>query len=105
MEIPIKSNFNIPVVAMTSKPTKPKKQVAAPRIIPANPYGANPPTPQESFSFSIFPGMFFGWLHMEALWISSSLNLQLLKSAKLNKKKNNKEVIASYNVITFFLFK
>lgn len=34
-----------PVVAMQSKPTKPKKQVAAPFITPSHPKGKNPPLP------------------------------------------------------------
>lgn len=36
----------LPVVAMISKPTNPKKQVAAPDIIPENPYGRKPPFPK-----------------------------------------------------------
>lgn len=34
-----------PVVATQSKPTKPKKHLAAPAITPARPNGINPPTP------------------------------------------------------------
>ena len=34
-----------PVVAMQSNPTNPKKQVAAPLIVPENPNGKKPPVP------------------------------------------------------------
>lgn len=34
-----------PVVATQSKPTKPKKHLAAPAITPATPHGMNPPLP------------------------------------------------------------
>lgn len=38
-----------PVVAMQSNPTNPKKQVAAPRIVPSNPQGKKPPAPAVLF--------------------------------------------------------
>lgn len=34
-----------PAAAMTSKPMNPKKQIAAPFITPAKPYGKYPPLP------------------------------------------------------------
>ena len=34
-----------PVVATQSNPTKPKKHLAAPAMMPATPQGANPPAP------------------------------------------------------------
>lgn len=36
-----------PVVATQSKPTKPKKHLAAPAITPATPHGINPPAPAD----------------------------------------------------------
>ena len=36
------------LVAMTSKPMKPKKQVAAPARVPEMPKGKNPPLPPET---------------------------------------------------------
>lgn len=44
----IRLTLDSPVVAMTSKPTKPKKQVAAPSMTPSNPKGTKPPVPQSS---------------------------------------------------------
>lgn len=56
-------NLYSPVVAITSKPTKPKKQVAAPAMMPSKPNGAKPPVPQSillsvQVSFSALCGIF-----------------------------------------------
>jgi len=40
-------------VAMQSNPTKPKKQVAAPRRVPSNPKGKNPPDPIVEFALTV----------------------------------------------------
>jgi len=42
-----------PVVAMQSNPTKPKKQVAAPRRVPSNPKGKKPPAPMVEFALTV----------------------------------------------------
>lgn len=65
----IRLTIDSPVVAITSKPTKPKKQVAAPSMIPSKPKGTKPPVPQSS----VAPGSDEVTLHTPATSSSGML--------------------------------
>lgn len=66
-------DLTLPVVAMASKPTKAKKHVAAPLVIPAIPYGANPPLPQPPFGE-----------HTPMAWVTFSGGIAQLSGSSLN---------------------
>lgn len=73
-----------PVVATQSKPTNPKKHLAAPAITPAIPNGMNPPSPPPLFSRTVS-----GMLSLGIVQLDGSAESQKMSNNKYQVKENN----------------